>query len=340
MAWPAWGSGGWCAGSRRRACRCRGSHQRACWSSAATMVDGRGRRGTGRGSPERRRAGRSVSGAPGRDLHRVASRLDRATSTVSREIRGQRWPGRVSAGGPLSGPGTGSAPERPKPGLPPAPRRPPWLEGLRRPRACASSSPRSDDAGEPRDHLPVPVRAGPRRAAPGLARCLRASRKQRRPRPDPGPDARHGEHLRPPRRGRRPGRARPLGRRLILGEGRSAVGTLVERTTRSCCCCTCPTAGRASMSDAQGDRHLPDELVRSITWDQGAEMARPRRFTIDTGIPSTSATPTPVATRLEREHQRPLRQYLPKGTDLTASAEDLARSPAASTAVPARPSDT
>jgi IS30 family transposase len=72
---------------------------------------------------------------------------------------------------------------------------------------------------------------------------------------------------------------------------------------------------------------LPAGLARTITWDQGIEMAYHADFTIATGIPVYFCDPhAPLAARLEREHQRLLRQYLPKGTDLSVhSADDLAR---------------
>jgi IS30 family transposase len=79
---------------------------------------------------------------------------------------------------------------------------------------------------------------------------------------------------------------------LILGLGSSAIGTLVERTTRSRCCCTCPvwkdTATRPgsrtarrwpgtaqAVRDAIADSitGLPEQLRRSLTWDRGAELA-------------------------------------------------------------------
>ena len=75
---------------------------------------------------------------------------------------------------------------------------------------------------------------------------------------------------------------------LIVGpKTRSAVGTLVERSTRYVLLLHLPdghTADkvRIAMTDAIG--RLPGELAQSITWDQGTEMTQHRAFTVDTGI--------------------------------------------------------
>ena len=58
---------------------------------------------------------------------------------------------------------------------------------------------------------------------------------------------------------------------------------------------------------------LPVQLRRSLTWDQGKEMAEHRRFSVETGVEVYFAIPQPVAARVEREHDGLLRQYFPKG---------------------------
>jgi IS30 family transposase len=72
---------------------------------------------------------------------------------------------------------------------------------------------------------------------------------------------------------------------------------------------------------------LPAELTRSITCDQGKEMAYDADFTIASGIPCTSATRTgPGGAARTRSINGLLRQYMHKGTDLSVhSADDLAR---------------
>ena len=116
---------------------------------------------------------------------------------------------------------------------------------------------------------------------------------------------------------------------LILGEGgRSAVGTLVERTTRLVLLLHLP-AGRSAVNveDAMSKAiaTLPEELRRSITWDQGAEMSTHASFTTATGIPIYFCDPHSPWQRGSNENTNGLlRQYLPKGTDLTKhSAADL-----------------
>jgi len=118
---------------------------------------------------------------------------------------------------------------------------------------------------------------------------------------------------------------------LILGEnGRSAVGTLVERSTRLVLLLPLE-GGRAAVSVEAAMRKaieaLPDELHRSITWDQGAEMATHASFTLATGIPIFFCDPHSPWQRGSNENTNGLlRQYLPKGTDLSVhSAADLQR---------------
>ncbi len=118
---------------------------------------------------------------------------------------------------------------------------------------------------------------------------------------------------------------------LILGEGgRSAVGTLVERTTRLVLLLHLPD-GRSAVNVEVAMRKtiatLPGELRRSITWDQGAEMSTHAVFTTATGIPVYFCDPHAPWQRGSNENTNGLlRQYLPKGTDLSKhSAADLKR---------------
>lgn len=126
---------------------------------------------------------------------------------------------------------------------------------------------------------------------------------------------------------------------LILGLGSSAIGTLVERTTRFTLLLHLPRmpgydrslrvkngpalAGHGA--DAVRDAitrtiiTLPEQLRRSLTWDQGAEMAQHARLRIDTGLQIYFCDPQSPWQRGTNENTNGLlRQYFPKGTDLSS----------------------
>jgi IS30 family transposase len=117
---------------------------------------------------------------------------------------------------------------------------------------------------------------------------------------------------------------------LIIGaNGRSAVGTLVERTTRYVLLLHlegnhAAETVNAAMAKAMGT--LPAELARSVTWDQGTEMYKHVAFTVATGIQVFFCDPHSPWQRGSNENTNGLlRQYMPKSTDLSKhSAEDLA----------------
>jgi IS30 family transposase len=106
---------------------------------------------------------------------------------------------------------------------------------------------------------------------------------------------------------------------LILGKGMSAIGTLVERSTRFLLLIHLE---RIKSEHVVGEltRHvqsLPDQLRRSVTWDQGKEMALHADFTIDTGIQVYFCDPKSPWQRGTNENTNGLlRQYFPKRTDL------------------------
>jgi IS30 family transposase len=118
---------------------------------------------------------------------------------------------------------------------------------------------------------------------------------------------------------------------LIIGQGcRSAVGTLVERTSRYVLLLHLPDGRDAAGVESamrQAITTLPAQLRRSITWDQGKEMSRHAQFTIATGIQVYFCDPHKPWQRGSNENTNGLlRQYMPKGTNLFAhTAEDLAR---------------
>lgn len=110
---------------------------------------------------------------------------------------------------------------------------------------------------------------------------------------------------------------------LIIGkDGKSAIGTLVERATRYVMLLHLPgDHGAESVRDALVTtvQTLPAHLKRSLTWDQGSEMSRHGEFTVATDIPVYFCDPASPWQRGSNENTNGLlRQYFPKGTDLAA----------------------
>jgi len=133
---------------------------------------------------------------------------------------------------------------------------------------------------------------------------------------------------------------------LILGLDSSAIGTLVERTTRFIMLLHLPRMPRHGKGDrvkngpalaghgaeavcgsiTRAVKTLPEQLRRSLTWDQGAELSRHAQLRIDTGVQVYFCDPHSPWQRGTNENTNGLlRQYFPKGTDLNAhSAAALA----------------
>lgn len=132
---------------------------------------------------------------------------------------------------------------------------------------------------------------------------------------------------------------------LIIGLGSSAIGTLVERTTRFTMLLHLPRMerhgepktkngpalaghGAEAVRDAIASSiaTLPEQLRRSLTWDQGAEMAQHAQLRVDSGLSIYFCDPHCPWQRGTNENTNGLlRQYFPKGTDLSKhAAKDLA----------------
>lgn len=124
---------------------------------------------------------------------------------------------------------------------------------------------------------------------------------------------------------------------LVIGLERSAIGTLVERTTRFTMLIHLPRDdgyrhkhtvkngpalagyGAITMKNALSTSMstLPEQLRRSLTWDRGKELSAHAAFTVETGIPVFFADPHSPWQRGTNENTNGLlRQYFPKGTDL------------------------
>lgn len=167
-----------------------------------------------------------------------------------------------------------------------------------------------------------------------LHRCLRTGRPQRRPR---GRQEARGSvpgkvmvTERPPEAEDRAVPGHWEGDLLVGAANRSAVGTLVERTTRYLKLLHLPDGKEAEkVNDAMKRAvvELPEDMSRTVTWDQGREMPAHVNFTVDTGVQVYFCDPHSPWQRGTNENTNGLlRQYLPKGTDLSVyTAEDLAR---------------
>jgi len=113
---------------------------------------------------------------------------------------------------------------------------------------------------------------------------------------------------------------------LIIGaNGKSQIGTLVERSTGLVLLIQLP-ADRSAQALAAGLQRqiatLPAQACRSITWDQGKEMAAHAEFTIATDIPVFFCDPHSPWQRGSNENTNGLlRQYFPKGTDLSVHSQ-------------------
>ena len=111
---------------------------------------------------------------------------------------------------------------------------------------------------------------------------------------------------------------------LIAGSKNSYIATLVERHTRYVMLAKVKDKTTESVISAliKQSKKLPDELYKSLTWDRGTELADHKRFTLETNIDVYFCDPRSPWQRGSNENtNRLLRQYFPKGTDLALHSQ-------------------
>jgi len=115
---------------------------------------------------------------------------------------------------------------------------------------------------------------------------------------------------------------------LLMGKRQTAIGTLVERWSRYVMLFALPDGNSAEavrVALAANVQRLPEHLWESLTWDRGKEMAQHTQFTVDTGVQVYFCDPNSPWQRGSNENTNGLlRQYFPKGTDMSRlTQEDL-----------------
>jgi IS30 family transposase len=112
---------------------------------------------------------------------------------------------------------------------------------------------------------------------------------------------------------------------LLCGSSNSYIVTLVERHSRYVMLAKVANRDSRSVITAliEQARRLPDELLKSLTWDRGSEMAQHKRFTLATDAAVYFCDPQSPWQRGSNENtNRLLRQYFPKGTNIAVHSQE------------------
>ncbi len=113
---------------------------------------------------------------------------------------------------------------------------------------------------------------------------------------------------------------------LLMGKRQTAIGTLVERWSRYVMLFALPDGNSAEavrVALSATVQRLPEHLWESLTWDQGKEMAQHVQFSVDTGVEVFFCDPNSPWQRGTNENTNGLlRQYFPKGTDMSKLTQD------------------
>jgi IS30 family transposase len=275
--------------------------------------------------------------AAGDSLRAIARRIGRAPSTVSREVGGVAGRGRYRATEADDRACLAARrPKRSKLAAQPRLRRAvvAMLE-----RRC---SPRQISARLRLEHPDDPeMRIAPEtiyqslyvqsrgRLRKDLTRYLRSGRAKRQPRRGPDRRGRIRDMVsisqRPPEVEDRAVPGHWEGDLLVGKQNRSFIGTLVERQTRYVMLSYLgndPSSEAVTRKLAEQIVRLPEQLRRSLTWDQGREMAGHTAFTVATGVKVYFCDPHSPWQRGSNENTNGLlRQYFPKGTDLAVHGQ-------------------
>jgi len=269
----------------------------------------------------------------GESFRKIATRIGRAPSTVSREV--QAAGGRESYRAHLAEEGARQRGRRPKPFklVENARLRQEVEDGLRQrwsPQQIAARL-KVDHPDDPElrvshetiySSLFVQARGALRKE---LATCLRTGRTRRRPEKRTDLKGKISDMVmiseRPAEAEDRAVPGHWEGDLIIGKDGKSAIGTLVERKSRFVVLLPLPngrTAEDVRKALVAEVRRLPEHLRRSITWDQGKEMAQHTRFSVETNVSVYFCDPHSPWQRGSNENTNGLlRQYFPKGKDLS-----------------------